>query len=85
MATREKPIRQSITLPAKIARRVKSLAEAGRTSASRVLVDLVEVGLAARDEEKHRFLELADRLADAKDPAEQARLKDELARLTFGN
>jgi hypothetical protein len=85
MSTTEKPLRQSVTLPAKTARRVRSLAKAGRTSASRVLVDLVEAGLAARESEKARFLELADRLARSGDPAEQKRIKAELARLTFGD
>jgi hypothetical protein len=84
MSTTGKPVRQSITLPPKTARRVRSLARAGRTSASRVLADLVEAGLAAKEAEKRRFLELADRLARSEDPSEQARLKEELARLTFG-
>jgi len=84
MSTTEKPLRQSVTLPSKTARRVRSLAKAGRTSASRVLVDLVEAGLAAREAEKKRFLDLADRLARSEDAAEQRRLKEELARLTFG-
>ena len=85
MKSQEKPVRHSVTLPPKIARRVKSIANEGRTSASRVLVDLVEAGLAARDEEKRRFLELADQLVESKDPEEQARLKADLARLTFGS
>jgi len=38
----------------------------------------------ARQQEKKRFFELADRLAHSSDPAEQKRLKAELARLTFG-
>ena len=85
MPTTEKPVRQSVTLPSRVARRVKSLAKSRRTSASRVLVDLVESGLDAADREKQHFLDVAERLAQAKDPAEQARLKDELARLTFGD
>lgn len=82
--TSRKPVRQSVTLPARVALRVRTLAKDRRTSASRVLVDLVEAGLEAREAEKKRFLDLADRLARSKDPAEQARLKKELARLTFG-
>ncbi len=85
MPTTEKSIRQSVTLPSRVARRVKSLAKSRRTSASRVLVDLVESGLDAADREKQHFLDVAERLAQSKDPAEQARLKDELARLTFGD
>lgn len=83
MPTRGKQVRQSVTLPARMARRVRTLARARRTSANRVLVDLVEAGLEARAAEKKRFLELADRLARSKDAAEQARIKEELARRTF--
>ena len=81
----EKPVRQSVTLPSRVARRVRSLAKCRRTSASRVLVDLVESGLDAAEREKQRFLELAERLAQSTSPSEQARLKAELARLTFGD
>ncbi|HEY0556465.1 MAG TPA: hypothetical protein VGG20_19580 [Thermoanaerobaculia bacterium] len=35
-------------------------------------------------ESRERFLELADRLAHAGSPEEQSRLKEELARMTFG-
>ena len=84
MATVEKPIRQSVSLPPRIARRVKSLAKSSRTSANRILVELIESGLEAREQEKKRFLELADRLTRSDDPEEQGRLKEELARMTFG-
>lgn len=84
MSTIERPIRQSVSLPPGIARRVKSLAESSRTSANRILVDLIETGLEAREQEKNRFLDLADRLARTRDPEEQGRLKEELARMTFG-
>ncbi|MBM3268567.1 MAG: hypothetical protein FJZ01_13035 [Candidatus Sericytochromatia bacterium] len=73
-----------MSLPASVAHRVRSLATAQRTSASRVIVDLVEAGLAARENQRKLFLELADRLAQSGDRAEQDRLKEELARLTFG-
>lgn len=85
MPATEKAVRQSVTLPPRVARRVRSLAKSRRTSASRVLVDLVESGLDAVDLEKRHFLEVAERLAQSKDAAEQARLKAELARLTFGD
>jgi len=84
MANSAKTVRQSVSLPPRIARRVKSLATAKNTSANRVLVDLLEAGLAAQDDEKKRFLDLADRLARSTEPAEQRRLKEDLARMTFG-
>jgi hypothetical protein len=84
MATIEKPVRQSVSLPPAIARRVKSLAKSSHTSANRILVELIESGLKAREQERKRFLELADHLVHARDPEEQSRLKEELARMTFG-
>jgi len=80
----EKPIRQSISLPPRVARRVKALATTKKTSANRIVVDLIEVGLEGQQQEKKRFFELADRLRRSSNPAEQKRLKEELARMTFG-
>ena len=84
MTTKDKVVRQSISLSGRIAQRVRSLAKADRTSANRVIVDLIVAGLHAREAEKRRFLDLADELARSRDPAEQARIKEELGRLTFG-
>ena len=84
MSIAGKPVRQSVSLPARVARRVKSLAETSRTSTSRIIADLIESGLDAREQEKRRFLELADRLSSSRDPEEQKRLKEELAHMTFG-
>ena len=77
-------VRQSVSLPANVAKRVRSLAKAQRISANRVLVELIEAGLEAKEEQKRRFFELTDRLAESKDPAERQRIKEELTRLTFG-
>ncbi|MGH9320895.1 MAG: hypothetical protein ACRD3V_13545, partial [Vicinamibacteria bacterium] len=85
MPVKEKPARQSVSLPPHVAREVKSLAKKRNTSANRVLVDLIESGLEAREQEKNRFFDLADRLARARDVKERSRLKEELARLTFGS
>lgn len=57
---------------------------AKNASANRVIVDLIESGLNAQEQEKKRFLDVVDRLARSADAAEQGRLKEELARLTFG-
>ncbi|MGB5080305.1 MAG: hypothetical protein WBO23_06145 [Burkholderiales bacterium] len=84
MPISEKTVRQSVSLPARVARQVRSLAKIGSTSASRVIVDLIESGIEAREQEKKRFFELADRLAKSRDADDQKRLKEELARLTFG-
>lgn len=85
MSSPEKAVRQTVSLPPGVARRVRSLARTNRTSANRVLVDLIETGLEARDAEKQRFLEIADRLAASQDEKEREDLKNELARMTFGD
>ena len=85
MAEAEKSIRQSVSIPSAIARRVQALAKRRRTSANRVIVDLIETGLEAREREKKTFFELADRLGHTTDASEQKRLKAELARMTFGD
>jgi len=84
MRTLEKSVRQSVSLPPRVARRVQALAQRKNASTNRVIVDLIQAGLNAKEEEKKRFLELADRLARSADSTEQKRLKEELARMTFG-
>lgn len=84
VASARKTVRQSISLPSRIAKHVRFLARTQRTSANRVLVDLIESGLKSKDAEKQRFLALADQLAESTDAAERQRLKHELARMTFG-
>jgi len=63
---------------------VKSLAKTSRKSANKIIVDLIESGLEAKEQERKRFFELTDRLVRSRDPEEQDRMKEELARLTFG-
>lgn len=84
MSIANKSVRQSVSLPAHVARKVRSLAQLSKASTSRIIADLIESGLDAREQEKKRFLECADRLARARDPEEQKLLKAELARMTFG-
>ena len=63
---------------------MKSLAKTSSTSANRIIVELIESGIEARQQERKRFIELADRLARSRDAEEQTRLKEELAVMTFG-
>jgi predicted DNA-binding protein len=84
MATTEKSMRQSVSLPAPIAKRVKTLAKNQKTSTNRVLVELIETGLESKEAEKRRFFALADRLSISTDEKERERIKKELAKLTFG-
>jgi metal-responsive CopG/Arc/MetJ family transcriptional regulator len=84
MPTIEKTVRQSVSLPSPLAKRVKALAKSQKVSSNRILVDLVETGLRSKEEERRRFFELADRLSTSTDVKEQQELKDQLARMTFG-
>ena len=79
-----KSVRQSVSLPPRVARRVRALAQRKNASTNRVIVDLIESGLNAQEQEKKRLFELADRLTRSANTSEQNRLKEELARMTFG-
>jgi hypothetical protein len=85
MAETERTVRQSVSIPAGIAKRVRTLAKTRKTSANRVLVDLIEAGLQSKEAEKERFFSLVRRLTESSDPSERERLKEELARVTFGS
>ncbi len=84
MSSAKAAVRQSVTLPPTVARRVQAIARRERTSANRVIVDLIETGLEAKEREKRKFFELADRLVTSEDASERKRLKSELARMTYG-
>lgn len=84
MTQTDKPVRQSVSLPSRLARRVRTLAKNHNTSTNRVLVELIESGIELQEAEKIRFFELADRLSVSSNPAERKRIKAELARMTFG-
>jgi hypothetical protein len=77
-------VRQSVTLPSDVAKTVRKLAKAKRTSANRVLVELVEEGLEARAQKQSAFFDLAERFRNAADPEEAERLGNELGRMVFG-
>jgi hypothetical protein len=84
MARTERSIRKSVSLPARIDKRVRAIASTRKTSANRVLVDLIEAGLQSKEAEKEHFFSLANRLSESTDSVERQRIKKELARMTFG-
>ena len=77
-------VRQSVSLPSGVVRRVRAIAKTRKVSANRVLVDLIETGIQAKDSERERFLTLARRFKESSDPEESERLREELAHLIFG-
>jgi hypothetical protein len=84
MAAKENSVRQSVSLPARLARQVRTIAKNRKTSTNRVLVELIETGIESKETEKSRFFDLADQLSATTDPAERKRIKAMLARMTFG-
>ena len=86
MATKAtKSVRRSISLRPEIHNRVQELAKRQRRGANQVLQELIESGLEAKESEKRRFFELAERLNTSSSRAEQQRIKEDLARMTFGS
>ena len=85
MTGAQRSVRQSVSIPTGIAKRVRTLAKSRKTSTNRVLVDLIEAGLQSKEAEKERFFSLVRRLTESRDAAERQRLKEELARMTFGD
>lgn len=84
MSQTKKLVRQSVSLPARLARKVRALAKSERASANKVLLDLIEQGIESRERERKRFFELTDRLIASTDARERMLVKGELAKMTFG-
>jgi len=84
MPVNQKPVRQSVTLPSAVAKQIRSIAKSRSLSANRVLVELVEEGIEARQRKEQEFRDLAERFRAAKDSAEAERLGDQLGRMVFG-
>ena len=79
-----KQVRRSITLPPRLAEQVERIARKRRLSDNRMLVELVEQGLAAQKEKEKAFFALAERFRAAADPEEIKQLGDEMGRFIFG-
>src|SRR3989442_15253959 len=80
----EKVVRQSVSIPERIARRVRGLAKTQKTRANRVLVDLIQAGLESKEAEKTRFFTIADQPSESPDAHEREGSKRGPARMTFG-
>jgi hypothetical protein len=85
MRAANKAVRQSVSLPANVAAQVRTMARTRRLSANRMLVELVENGIAAEKQKQQEFFELAERFRNATDPEEVKRLGDQMGRMVFGN
>jgi hypothetical protein len=79
-----KQVRRSVTLPAQIAQQVERIAKRRRLSDNRVLVELIEEGIEAREQKEKEFFQLAEKFRAADDPEQVKRLGDELGKMVFG-
>jgi len=61
------------------------MARTRRLSANRMLVELIEYGIAAEQRKQREFFDLAERFRNATDPEEVKRLGDQMGRMVFGN
>lgn len=84
MAPANKTVRQSISLPANVAARVRAMAKKRRLSSNRMLVELVENAIEAAERKQQEFFELAERFRETSDPHEAKRLGERLGRMVFG-
>jgi hypothetical protein len=83
MGATSRNVRQSVSLPEKMAAQVRSLAKTRRVSANRMLVELIENGIDSEKRKQREFFELAERFRRATDPKEVKRLGDQLGRMVF--
>ncbi len=81
---RPKYVRRSVTLPPKIAKQVEDLAKERDLSDNRVLIELIEQGIEARQQKEKAFFQLAERFRAADDPEQVKQLGDQLGRFVFG-
>jgi metal-responsive CopG/Arc/MetJ family transcriptional regulator len=78
-------IRRSISLPAEMAEKIDAIAVSRHVSGNRAIVDLLSDAIAAYEQRRKAFFELADRFRKSTNPAESESLREELARMTFGS
>jgi predicted DNA-binding ribbon-helix-helix protein len=83
MAT-SKQVRRSVTLPAQVVRQIERIAKRRRLSDNRVLVELIEEGIEARQQKEKAFFELAEKFRAANDPDQVKQLGDQLGQFVFG-
>jgi hypothetical protein len=84
MKVGEKTVRQSVSLPPRLAKQVGNMAKTRKLSKNRMLLELIENGIDAQARKQQQFFALAERFRNEKDPEAANRLGDELGRIVFG-
>lgn len=81
MKAMEKAVRQSVSLPPKLAKQVGKLARSRKLSKNRILLELIENGMDAEMRRQRQFFDLAERFRNERDPVAAERLGDELGKV----
>jgi hypothetical protein len=63
MKVAEKAVRQSVSLPPRVAKQVGSMAKSRKLSKNRMLLELIENGIDAEKRKQQQFFALAERFA----------------------
>ena len=92
MQTRRKPdakrrtgsVRQSVTIPAQLAREVRRVAKERNVTMSRALVTLAERGVEADAAERQKLATAYERFLAESDPARKSEVGEDLIRAIFG-
>ena len=74
-----------IPVPADMAQRIDAIAATRHVRRDRAVADLLQDAIAACNQRRTAYLELAGRFQQSTDPAETEQLRNELAQVTFGD
>ena len=77
-------VRQSVTIPASLAREVKRIAKERKLTMSRALVTLAERGVEAAAADRARLAAAYEQFMSTDDPARKSEVGQELIRAIFG-
>jgi hypothetical protein len=80
----EKTVRQSVSLPSRLAKQVSSMAKSRKLSKNRMLLELIANGIDSEKRRQQQFYDLAERFRNEPDPEAANRLGNELGRIVFG-
>lgn len=72
-------------MPAELSAKIDAIAANRHLTGNRAIVDLLSDAVTAYEERRKAFFDVADRFQKSTNPAETKRLREELAKMTFGS
>ncbi len=76
---------EGVPIQTNLAGKIEEIARQRHVSGNRVILDLLQDGIAAYDRRRAVFWDLANRFQKSTDPVETQRLREELLQMTFGD